>query len=364
MLSIPVPSVLRPLLESPWLRPLNDRAAIDDLLALANPLWSLGAIRAVVVASRRETDRARTLTLRPNGWWPGHRAGQYVVATVEVRGRRLSRAFSLSSPPREDGLVEITVQRRDGGVVSAWWNDVAAEGDVVTLSGPSGDFVLPEAMPARIAMVSAGSGITPTMAMLLDLVARAARGGQVPRVTFVHAAPSRGRTIFGERLDAIAKDAPWLDLRVHCSAEGRRLRAEDFDRLAAEAGDAAAFACGPPAFVAAVAGSWSRAGNRGRLLVETFGAPRGDAEGQGGDVTAARSGVTFRASPGQSLLEAAEAAGLRPAHGCRAGICHTCRCRKLAGAVFDRRDGRLLREDGESIRLCVTTPVSDVTVEL
>ena len=37
---------LRGLLGSPWLRPLNDAAAVDDLLALVDPLWSLSTIRA------------------------------------------------------------------------------------------------------------------------------------------------------------------------------------------------------------------------------------------------------------------------------------------------------------------------------
>ena len=32
------------LLSSPWLRPFNDVAAIDDLLAQMHPTWALGRI--------------------------------------------------------------------------------------------------------------------------------------------------------------------------------------------------------------------------------------------------------------------------------------------------------------------------------
>jgi ferredoxin len=41
-------------------------------------------------------------------------------------------------------------------------------------------------------------------------------------------------------------------------------------------------------------------------------------------------------APGQSLLEAALAAGIRLPRSCRNGTCRACRCRLLAGAVAYR----------------------------
>lgn len=354
-------AVLRSALESPWLRPLNDPVAIDDLLGLLRPTWSLGSIKALVVGSRIEARGARTLVLQPNRWWPGHAAGQHVLVEAEIDGRRLRRTFSLSSAPRPDGLVEITVKRHAHGIVSCWWNEAARVGDVVTLSAPAGEFLLPTPLPPKVAMLSAGSGITPVMAMLRDLDARRA----ACKVLFVHSARSRDEAIFLGELEELARRRPWLDLRVRLSGEGGRLGPEDFAAFAAEAGDAATFACGPHEFLEAARAPWRAAGREQHFSVERFGLPPLAAvQGEGGTVHAARSGRTFAVTAGQTLLEAAEAAGLRPAHGCRMGICHTCKCRKLSGTAIDRRDGRVLAEPDESIQICVTTALADVTLDL
>jgi ferredoxin-NADP reductase len=355
------PSLLRVFFQSPWLRPLNDPAALDDLLSVVDPLWSLSRVRARVVDRKREAPGVTTLVLETNRRWPGHVSGQHVTVEVEVDGRRLRRPFSLSSAPRGDGLVEITVKLREGGAVSRWWNEDAAVGDVLTLGEPSGDFVLPPVLSRRLVMLTAGSGLTPVMAMLRELRGRAAR----TEVVLVHSARTRGDAIFAEELDDLARSGAWLDYRPRLTATDGRLDDDALDALAREAGDAPAYVCGPVEFALAVHGAWSRAGLAANLRTESFGAPRPRSDaGTSSEVHARRSARTFTAQPGQSLLEAAEAAGLRPSYGCRAGICQECRCRKLDGVVEDIRDGRRLDEPGESIQLCVTVARSAVTLDL
>ncbi len=356
-----VTAALHSVLRSPWLRPLNDPVAIDDLLRLVRPTWSLGAVRARVVRAEREAPGVRTLTFQPNRWWPGHVAGQHVQVEVEIEGRLRRRTFSLSSAPRPDGLVAITVRQHESGVVSRWWNEAARVGDVVTLSPPVGQFVLPRPLPGRLVFVSAGSGITPVMAMLRDLEARDVSC----RVLLVHSSRSREETIFLAELESLARRRPWLDLRLHFTHESGRLGYDDFSRLAAEAGEAVTFACGPHGFLEAARAAWRDAGRESLFRLERFQPPpRGAVDGGGGTVHALRSGRTFAVAAGQTLLEAAEAAGLRPLHGCRMGICHTCKCRKGSGTAVDVRDGRRHAEPDEAIQICVTTAISDVTLDL
>jgi ferredoxin-NADP reductase len=363
--SSPTTRLLRGFLAAPWLRPLNDAAAIDDLVGLVRPSFSLTRIRARVVEARRETASARTLVLEPNRHWPGHAAGQHVLVQAEIGGRRVQRTFSISSPPRADGRIEITVKRREGGHVSAWWNEDALVGDVVTLSPPSGEFVLPCELPPRLVMISAGSGITPVMAMLRALDEAARRGSPVPEVEFVHVARSQADAIFARELGALAERHPWLQLSLHFTSQSGRLSDSAWSRLARKAGDAPSFVCGPGPFMESARRAWRDCGAEAHVRMEHFGlASSVPVTGEGAEVTASRSGATFAARAGQSLLEAAEAAGLRPKHGCRMGVCHTCICRRTSGTTVDLRDGRVSSEPGQIIQLCVSAPQTAVTLDL
>jgi len=47
----------------------------------------------------------------------------------------------------------------------------------------------------------------------------------------------------------------------------------------------------------------------------------------------ARSGVVFQAEPDETIMEAAERAGIFLAHSCLSGTCRACMTRVLAGSV-------------------------------
>lgn len=71
-------------------------------------------------------------------------------------------------------------------------------------------------------------------------------------------------------------------------------------------------------------------------------------------------------APGQSLLEAALAAGIRLPRSCRNGSCRACRCRLLAGAVSYRIEwpGLLAEEKAEGwILPCVALAQTDVVID-
>jgi stearoyl-CoA 9-desaturase NADPH oxidoreductase len=190
-------------------------------------------------------------------------------------------------------------------------------------------------------------------------------------VVFVHCASTPGEAICADELMALASRREQVDLRLRFTAVSGRLGDADWEALARETGDAPAYVCGPAAFMAAASRAWTarRAwishGLAENLHFERFALEPAETGGAaGGMVVAARSGKTFVAAPGQTLLVAAEAAGLRPKHGCRVGICHTCVCRKVSGATVDVRNGRISDEPGEIIQLCVNVPRTAVTLEL
>src|SRR3546814_2367803 len=67
----------------------------------------------------------------------------------------------------------------------------------------------------------------------------------------------------------------------------------------------------------------------------------------------------FTTEAGEALLPAAERAGLKPAYGCRIGVCRTCLCHKRSGTVENLVTGERSSGADEWIRLCVSTPRSD-----
>ena len=133
---------------------------VDRYTELVDPMWT-SEVRATVVRVRRSTGRSVTLWLQPNRA-VAIKAGQYLTVTVEIDGRRHTRCYSPASPEGAD-VIELTVARHDGGVVSEYLNRAVRPGLTVTLSAAAGDFVLPTPLPRRLLLIAGGSGITPVM---------------------------------------------------------------------------------------------------------------------------------------------------------------------------------------------------------
>ena len=81
----------------------------------------------------------------PGRGWAGHVPGQYVRIGVDVDGVRLWRAYSLTSGPRTDGLISITVKAMPDGRVSQHLVRRARPGMIVQLDQATGDFTVPAA---------------------------------------------------------------------------------------------------------------------------------------------------------------------------------------------------------------------------
>lgn len=77
-------------------------------------------------------------------------------------------------------------------------------------------------------------------------------------------------------------------------------------------------------------------------------------------------GWCVRVAPGQSLLEAVRAAGVRLRSSCRNGTCRACLCRLVEGEVCYRVDwpGLTAEERAEGwILPCVALVAADVVIE-
>lgn len=319
--------------------------------------FSWDRILARVLAVEAASASAVTLTLKANRNWPGGRAGQHVNLTVEIDGVRHTRCYSLSAPPSGRQL-QLTIGAVEGGLVSTHLRTRLRAGEVLELSAPYGELTLPESLTRPWLLLAAGSGITPVMALLDEL---AERGMPLP-VTLGYWAQRREEHCFEARLDALAARFPQFRLRriaTRGPAAGPRLDAGWLGREVPALADCLVQACGPAAFLAAARQLCAAAAEfRAEALLLPSAPESGHVR-----VTLTRSGRELELPRGQPLLPALEAAGLKPAYGCRRGICNTCACPRLAGASHDLRDG-----SGGSglamVRLCVHAADSDLTLEL
>ncbi|MDP3969402.1 MAG: ferredoxin reductase [Nocardioides sp.] len=355
-------SIARRVLRSSTLAALTAPHGVDRYLELVNPMWAAREVRARVVSIERETDTANpvaTLTLQPTSTWEGHVAGQHVQVGLELPGaRRLTRVFSISSAASAPGEeFTLTIRSNDGGTVSSYLVEQARPGQVLHLSQALGEFVLPDPLPDRLVFLSGGSGITPVMAMTRTLL----RDGYDGRITFLHYAQTPAHQIYADELAALAAADNGVDVHlVHPDAGGDLFTTEALATLAPDYRDVDAWACGPAGLVALVEDAY--AGTE-RLRVEYFKTPTvatGDAEGS---VAFTRSGEQA-ANSGATLLEQAEALGLTPEYGCRMGICFSCTSRKTEGTVRNVLTGEESALPDEDIRVCVSAPVGDCSVEL
>ncbi|MGW1144208.1 globin domain-containing protein [Streptomyces sp. NPDC002454] len=147
-----------------------------------------------IVERHAETPDTVSFGLRPADGLPlaPFRPGQYVSVQVELPdGAHQIRQYSLSAAPGRDHW-RITVKRVDGGPdpdgeVSHHLHAHARPGDVLTVSAPFGDLVLPPG-DGPLLLASAGIGCTPMLAMLDHLATTA----PTRPVTVVHADRSPG----------------------------------------------------------------------------------------------------------------------------------------------------------------------------
>ena len=167
---------------------------LDDLLDHFHPLRRGAELSGRVVEVRPETAASATLVIKPGRDWAGHVPGQYVRVGVDVDGVRLWRTYSLTHGPRPDGCISITVKAIDGGVVSGHLVRRTRPGTMLRLAQAAGDFVLPDPLPGKLLLVTAGSGITPVIGMLRNLFSRA----EVPAsdIVLIHSALSQAEVIF------------------------------------------------------------------------------------------------------------------------------------------------------------------------
>jgi ferredoxin-NADP reductase len=346
-----------------------------------------------VTAIEQASEDVLSLTMQGAGGQPLPAAlpGQYVVLRLQpaAGGRSVFRSYSLSGPLSTERY-RISVKVEPNGVAGSYLRDHVRVGDALDVSAPRGSFILLQPGEQQpVVLLSAGIGATPVLAMLYALAA--ARSTR--EILWLHAARDRQHHPFAAEVRDLMRALPHGRSYVCYSKPGEGDKpGEDFDRVGRLSPavfdavglprDAAVYLCGPTRFMAdmkqALAGSGLAAE---RIHVEIFNGsepvtpgvvaaparaphlPRDDGDG-GPLVSFARSGVTAHWTSGyQSILELAEACDVPARWSCRTGVCHTCECGLVSGAVAYGPEPLDKPADG-NLLVCCARPARDVVVDL
>jgi 3-ketosteroid 9alpha-monooxygenase subunit B len=269
-------------------------------------------------------------------------AGQFCTFRATIGGEPIVRCYSMSSSPDTGEPFTVTVKRVPGGRMSNWMNDSLAPGDTIDVMPPAGRFVL-RASEAPIVAFAGGSGITPVLSIIKSALATTAR-----EIALVYANRGPGSIIFGAALERLRAGAGGrLAVQHHLDSEGGYLDAAACAARVGERSEADFYVCGPEPYMEVVqAGLDRRRVDPGRVFIERFEVPDEASAAVGSETQS----VVFRLAgrkhsigyePGDTLLETARRAGLKPPFQCQAGSCGTCMAHLDAGQAAMRVNNAL-----------------------
>jgi ferredoxin-NADP reductase/MOSC domain-containing protein YiiM len=340
------------------------------------PAWlGFRPLRIIAITPESRTVTSFRLADPAGTTLPAAAAGQYVTIRIPLRDGPVVRSYSLSGAP-DTVSYRISVKRETAGVASAWLHDRARVGDTIEVAAPRGEFVL-AAGDGPVALVSAGVGATPVLAMLHHLVATGSRRA----IWWFHAARDPAEQAFGAEVAGLIDRLSDAHLQVRFSGRAGRLDADAF-RAAGVPTDTLAYVCGPGSFMRDMTAALVAAGvDPGHIRTELFGArspvnpgvvdartvpphPPSGPPGAGPTVTFARSGLSVPSDPRlATLLDLAEACDVPTRWSCRTGVCHTCSTPLLAGEVSYRTVPLDPPAPGQAL-LCCAAARTDLVLDL
>lgn len=309
-------------------------------------------------------------------------AGQYLTVFLEIEGMKLTRAYSISSSPKEalEGRYMLTIKYVQDGLASRYILDNWKEGDLVEVSAPEGFFEYNSLRDAETVIgVAGGSGITPFLSM-----AKAIRDGDEDfNLILLYGSREAEHILFKEEFDSIMAETDKVKV-IHVLSHEEREGFEhgfvtaDLIRKYAPDTPYSVFLCGPQQMYAFVDKELEKLSLEKKYIRhELFGEmhnPKAQADYPGGAPDTIRITVTVRdetrsvtGSANDSILQILEKNGIRVPSRCRSGECGWCHSRLISGKVYIPKeiDGRRMADVKYGyIHPCATFGLSDLEIEV
>ena len=323
---------------------------VDFIAEKFNSIWAWKKIKAEIINVKSLSADFIQLQLHPNQNFQlnTYQAGQSILVTVVIGGVRQQRSYSIVQVSPQ-GLLSIAVKKQ-GRVSNAL--TALPVNSIVEISQPQGDFVLQPSERASL-LIASGRGIS---AIYVLLNSHLLNSKLVDLLYF-----SRDNAYAAE-LKALAEQYPQFKLHlINTAQQKQHLTQELLSELVEDFQQRECYACGASAMMQSVQKIYQALELTEQLHTEYFQLLI--------DEMLAEQPVKFllvqqEFQAKSNLLDSAEQAGLKPAHGCRMGICNTCSCTKINGSVKNMLTGEIDSQSNSQIKLCISQAISPVTINL
>ncbi|KIQ79471.1 MOSC N-terminal beta barrel domain-containing protein [Aeromonas sp. L_1B5_3] len=295
---------------------------------------------------------------------PDYLPGQHLPISLDIKNERVQRRYTLSSTPDRPERYSISVKKVGGGRISHWLHQQMQVGNTLLAAAPAGEFHL--GAERSLLLLSAGSGVTPMLAMARTLALR----GELGDVHFMHLCRSEADIPAASEMHAMAQQGMTLTIILsqpdsHWQGQKGRLGDKHLALVKGLAGREV-FICGPHGFMADAAAKVAARGvPAARIRQENFG---------GAILSVARAHQPVQLRIGErefagnnqgTILDQASKQGVDLPWSCRAGICGSCKQTLVSGEVAhpdapaisaaERAEGKILT--------CCAVPLTDLVIK-
>ena len=312
-------------------------------------------------------------------------AGKYLTVFETIEGMPITRAYSISSSPKEslEGKYELTIKLVEGGLMSKYIFDTWKKGKSVEVSAPAGNFEYQELRDAKkVICLAGGSGITPFVSM-----AKAIRDGDEDfEMTLLYGSRNYENILFRKELDAIAKECDKVkvvhvlsdEAEVKKGTEKGFITAELIKKYAPENEEYSIFICGPQQMYNFLDGELGKLNKEKKYIRhEMFGefhnpASQSDYPENVPDevkitVTIQDETYTVVGKTGDSVMQTLEKNKIAVPARCRSGECGFCHSHLLSGKVYvpEALEYRRLADyKFGCIHPCCSFPLTDLEINV
>ncbi len=361
----------------------------DNAMVLAKALHPKREYLKIESITERGED-CRSYTLVPDGERTKSlayfSAGKYLTVFETIEGMPVTRAYSLSSSPKEalEGKYVLTVKLVDGGLVSKYIFDNWEVGYEVEVSAPLGNF---EYQPLRdaekVICLAGGSGITPFISMANAI----ADGDEDFELTLLYGSRNYKSVLFAEELAELEKKCDKIKVinvisdskaRARKGDEKGFITAELIKKYAPENEAYSVFICGPQQMYDFLDGELSKLNIEKKYIRhEMFGEfhnpasqedyPDGIPEKITVKVKIQDKVYTVEGNSADSLMQTLEKNGIAVPARCRSGECGFCHSHLISGKVYVPKHleyRRLADYKFGCIHPCCSFPLTDIEMEV